>query len=95
MSGQTAPLPARPLIGITRYGRLDDTLSRSRTHRVSGPPVQPMAPLSEAHRDYALVPLGSRRPLYVICACRQEIHAANLRLWSSGLPVRYVPWRHR
>ena len=54
-----------------------------------------MAPLSEAHRDYALVPLGSRRPLYVICACRQEIHAANLRLWSSGLPVRYVPWRQR
>ena len=51
-----------------------------------------MAPLSTDHRAYALVPLRSRRPLYVICACRQEIQAANLRLWNCELPVRYVPW---
>lgn len=94
--GGPPPIAApHPLIGITRYGRLGDSLSRSAAHRVSSPPAPTMAPLSEAHRDYALVPLGSRRPLYVICACRQEIHAANLRLWTSGLPVRYVPWHQR
>lgn len=39
------------------------------------------------------MPLGSRQPLYLTCANRQEIRAANLRLWRWGLPVRYVPHR--
>jgi hypothetical protein len=43
------------------------------------------------HRDYALVPLSSRQALYVTCASRQEIEAANRRLQQWGLPLRYVP----
>lgn len=52
-----------------------------------------MATSPDAHRAYALVPLGSRQALYLTCANRQEIRAANLRLWRWGLPVRYVPHR--
>jgi hypothetical protein len=54
-----------------------------------------MAHAIDVHRPYALVSLGSRLPLYITCACRREILDANLRLWHSGLMLRYVPMHHR
>ncbi len=52
-----------------------------------------MASRKEDPGLFALVSLGSRQPLYVICASRPEIQTANLRLWQGDLPMRYVPWR--
>jgi hypothetical protein len=46
---------------------------------------------ADHHRPYHLVSLRDHQALYATCACRREIREANLRLWRSGIPLRYVP----
>ena len=50
-----------------------------------------MAPAADDHSPYELVSLRDHQALYATCACRSEIREANLRLWRSGIPLRYVP----